>query len=145
MKLSNKSEYAILAMVALTKEYHKNESLHIREIAALQKIPNRYLEQLLATLRSGGLIKSIRGAKGGYVLARDPKKITVLDVLKCIEGVDAALPTVDSTCETAEAEAIQEVWLEANQAAHEVLQKYTLQELCDRQATRQQIETMYYI
>ncbi|KYC36769.1 Rrf2 family transcriptional regulator [Scytonema hofmannii PCC 7110] len=145
MKLSNKSEYAILAMVALAKKYHNNESLHIREIAALQKIPNRYLEQLLATLRSGGLIKSIRGSKGGYILARDPKKITVLDILKCIEGVDAALPTVDSACDTVEAETIQEVWLEANQAAHQVLQKYTLQELCDRQATRQQIENMYYI
>ncbi len=78
-------------------------------------------------------------------MARDPKKITVLDILKCIEGVDAALPTVDSACDTVEAETIQEVWLEANQAAHQVLQKYTLQELCDRQATRQQIENMYYI
>ncbi|GAA6619826.1 RrF2 family transcriptional regulator [Scytonema sp. NUACC26] len=145
MKLSNKSEYAILAMVALAKRYHSNECLHIREIAALQKIPNRYLEQLLATLRSGGLIKSIRGSKGGYVLARDPKKITVLDVLKCIEGVDAAVPTMDSTCHTVEAEAIQEVWIEANQAAYQVLQKYSLQELRDRQASRQQIENMYYI
>lgn len=145
MKLSNKSEYAILAMVALARRFHDNECLHIKEIAALQKIPNRYLEQLLATLRSGGLIKSIRGSKGGYVLARDPKKITVLDVLKCIEGVDAALPTVDSDCNTVEAEAIQEVWLEANQAAYQVLQKYSLQELCDRQVARQQIENMYYI
>lgn len=144
MKLSNKLEYAILALLELAKRYHSDESLHIRGIAALQSIPTRYLEQILATLRNGGLIKSVRGSKGGYVLARDPKKITVLDVLNCIEGVDA-VSTPDSTPQTVDNEVIEEVWEQANQAAYSVLQKCTLQELCERQASRQQMENMYYI
>jgi Rrf2 family protein len=87
MELSNKTEYAILSLLALAKCYADGESLQIREIAARQNIPNRYLEELLATLRRGGLIKSIRGVKGGYVLAREPQKITILDALRCIEGL----------------------------------------------------------
>ncbi|MHC5730890.1 MAG: RrF2 family transcriptional regulator, partial [Nostoc sp.] len=116
-----------------------------REIAALQDIPNRYLEQLLATLRRGGLINSIRGAKGGYVLARDPQKITVLDAFSCMEGSDIVVSNCEPTPNTVEGELIQEVWQEARQAANSVLEKYTLQDLCDRRAIRQQKELMYYI
>lgn len=145
MVISNKSEYALLALLELTTCYPKGEALQIREIAALQDIPNRYLEQLLATLRRGGLIKSIRGAKGGYVLARDPQKITILDAFSCMEGSEA----VDSACEptpnTVEGELIQEVWQEARQAANSVLEKYTLQDLCEKRAIREQKELMYYI
>lgn len=144
MVLSNKSEYALLALLELATCYPNGESLQIREIAALQNIPNRYLEQLLATLRRQGLIKSIRGAKGGYVLARDPRTITVLDALSCMEGLDAAVPTDEPTPNTIENQLIQEVWQEARQAANFVLQKHTLQDLCERRASRAQ-ELMYYI
>jgi Rrf2 family protein len=145
MELSNKSEYALLSLLALAKNYSSGESLQIREIAAQQNIPNRYLEELLATLRRGGLIKSIRGVKGGYVLAREPKKITVLDALRCIEGLGTAEPTKSSTPKTVETDVIDEVWEEVRQEAFAVLEKYTLQDLCDRRITRQQMELMYYI
>lgn len=145
MELSNKSEYALLALLELANCYQTGDSLQIRQIAALQDIPNRYLEQLLATLRRGGLIKSIRGAKGGYVLARDPRKITILDAFNCIEGADSMMPTEDTSSKTAESEVIYEVWQEARQAANSVLQKYSLQDLCERRASRQNIEIMYYI
>ncbi|MEH2071899.1 MAG: Rrf2 family transcriptional regulator [Nostoc sp.] len=145
MVISNKSEYALLALLELATCYPNGDALQIREIAALQDIPNRYLEQLLATLRRGGLIKSIRGAKGGYVLARDPKAITVLDAFTCMEGSDVAVSTCEPPPSTVEGELIQEVWQEARQAANSVLEKYTLQDLCDRRAIRQQKELMYYI
>ncbi|MBW4613234.1 MAG: Rrf2 family transcriptional regulator [Desmonostoc vinosum HA7617-LM4] len=145
MVLSNKSEYALLALLELANCYPNGESLQIREIAALQDIPNRYLEQLLATLRRGGLIKSIRGAKGGYVLAREPRNITILDALTCMEGLDTVESNTDQTSNGIESEVINEVWQEARQAANSVLQKYTLQDLCDRRAARKQIEIMYYI
>ncbi|WP_392532958.1 RrF2 family transcriptional regulator [Nostoc sp. C117] len=145
MVISNKSEYALLALLELATCYPNGDALQIREIAVLQDIPNRYLEQLLATLRRGGLIKSIRGAKGGYVLARDPRAITVLDAFMCMEGSDAAASTCEPTPNTVEGELIQEVWLEARQAANSVLEKYTLQDLCERRAIRQQKELMYYI
>ncbi|WP_017318636.1 RrF2 family transcriptional regulator [Mastigocladopsis repens] len=145
MELSNKSEYAILSLIALAACYFTGESLQIREIAARQNIPNRYLEELLATLRRGGLIKSIRGVKGGYVLARDPRKITLLDAFRCIEGLDADVPDKTSTSKTVETEVIQEMWEEARQAAYSVLQKYTLHDVCEQRAKRRQMELMYYI
>lgn len=145
MVISNKSEYAILALLELAACYPNGESLQIREIAALQDIPNRYLEQLLATLRRRGLIKSIRGAKGGYVLARDPRTITILDAFSCMEGLDVVDSSCESTPNTIEGELIQEVWHEASQAANAVLQKYTLQDLCERRASRKDKELMYYI
>ncbi|AFZ24094.1 rrf2 family protein, putative transcriptional regulator [Cylindrospermum stagnale PCC 7417] len=145
MELSNKSEYAILALLELATCYPKGEPLQIREIAALQHIPSRYLEQLLATLRRQGLIKSIRGAKGGYVLAREPGKITLLDALNCMEGLDPVPSSFDPHQHTVEGEVIQDVWLEARQAANTVLQKYTLQDLCERRVTRERRELMYYI
>jgi Rrf2 family protein len=129
-------------MLGLATYYHGGEPLHIRQIAALQDIPDRYLEQLLATLRRGGLIKSIRGAKGGYVLTREPWKITLLEVLGCIEGLEMAVSFQNTTDKSVESKLIQEIWQEARQAANLVWQKYTLQDLCDR---RRQLEPMYYI
>jgi Rrf2 family protein len=131
-------------MLELANCYRRNESLQIQQIALLQNIPNRYLEQLLATLRRGGLIKSIRGSKGGYILARDPQQITLLDVLNCIEGVETVL-TDDITSKTTESKIIQDVWCEARQAANSVWQKYTLQDLCELRDNRRQIQFMYYI
>ena len=145
MEISNKSEYALLALLELASRYASGESLQIRQMAVLQDIPNRYLEQLLATLRRGGLIKSIRGAKGGYVLAREPRKITLLEAWSCIEGVDAVTAKVEQNAKTLETQIIQEVWQEARQAANAVLANYTLQDLCDRRSTRQNKEMMYYI
>jgi Rrf2 family protein len=145
VELSNKSEYALLALLELASCYNSGESLQIRQIAALQDIPNRYLEQLLATLRRGGLIKSIRGAKGGYVLARDPRKITILDAFNCIEGSDVVSSPDDTSPTTVESDVIHEVWQEARQAAYGVMQNYTLQDLCERRAVRRNMELMYYI
>lgn len=145
VELSNKSEYALLALLELADRYTSGESLQIRQMAMLQDIPNRYLEQLLATLRRRGLIKSIRGAKGGYVLARDPRTITLLDAVSCMEGLDAVAPEVDKNSTHIETQLIQEVWYEAGQAANAVLQKYTLQDLCDRRASQGNKQLMYYI
>ncbi|OUL36457.1 transcriptional regulator [Nostoc sp. T09] len=144
MEISNKSEYALLALLELASRYPSGESLQIRQMAVLQDIPNRYLEQLLATLRRGGLIKSIRGAKGGYVLARDPRKISLLEAWSCIEGVDAVAP-IDKNSKTVETQIIEEIWHEARQAANSVLEKYTLQDLCERRSKQREKELMYYI
>ncbi|NJM70020.1 MAG: Rrf2 family transcriptional regulator [Scytonema sp. RU_4_4] len=145
MELSNKTEYAILSLIALAACYSDGESLQIREIAVRQNIPNRYLEELLATLRRGGLIKSIRGVKGGYVLAREPQKITLLDAFRCMQGLDVDVPNKNPTTTSVETEVIQEIWQEACQAAYSVLQKYTLHDLCEQRAKQRQMENMYYI
>ncbi len=145
MELSCKSEYALLALIELASHYSSNEPLQIRQIAAEQNIPDRYLEQLLATLRRSGLVRSQRGAKGGYVLAREPWKITVLEVVSSIEGTDAQPPELNREPKSIEGMVIREVWQEVGQAADAVLQKYTLQDLTEKRNSRQQLDLMYYI
>ncbi|MEA5450134.1 Rrf2 family transcriptional regulator [Leptolyngbya sp. CCNP1308] len=144
MDLSSKSEYALLALLELSPHYDSGEPLQIRQIASQQNIPDRYLEQLLATLRRAGLVKSQRGARGGYLLARDPWKITLYDVVSCIEGFE---PQADPTqmSNTPEAQVIKGVWGEVRQAAEGVLQNYTLQDMVEKRNAQQQVDIMYYI
>ncbi|MEM9088046.1 MAG: Rrf2 family transcriptional regulator [Cyanobacteria bacterium P01_F01_bin.53] len=144
MELSCKSEYALLALIELSLHYSKGEPLRICQIAAEQEIPDRYLEQLLATLRRAGFVKSQRGAKGGYLLTREPWKMTLLDVVSCIEGFEAKAKEVKSP-KTTEGAVVGEVWQEVRQSAEAVLEKYTLQDLVDKRNARQQVDLMYYI
>ena len=145
VELSCKSEYAILALLELADRYDEGEPMQIRQIAAEQSIPDRYLEQLLATMRRCGLIRSQRGAKGGYILAREPWKITLLEIINCLEGSDFDRSEKDSPAQTVESAVIWEVWQEARSIANSVLQKYTLQDMCEKRNGRRQLNLMYYI
>jgi Rrf2 family protein len=132
-------------MLELAAHYDSGEPLQIRQIAAEQNIPDRYLEQLLATLRRCGLVRSQRGAKGGYLLAREPWKITLLDVVSGIEGLDNQSTDSRKDTKSVEGMVIWEVWQEAGQAANSVLQKYTLKDLTEKRDARRQLDIMYYI
>lgn len=145
MDLSCKSEYALLALMALAANVGRGEPLQIRQIAAEQSIPDRYLEQLLATLRRGGLVRSQRGAKGGYVLASEPWKITLLEIVNCIEGVETQGADAQREPKSVEGSVIFEVWQEARSASDAVLQGYTLQDLLEKRDARRQLDIMYYI
>lgn len=134
-----------MALLELADHYSENEPLQIRQIAAEQNIPDRYLEQLLATLRRSGLVRSQRGAKGGYVLSREPWKITLLEIVSSIEGTDMQPSELDREAKSIEGMVIREVWHEAGRAADAVLQKYTLQDLAEKRNSRQQLDLMYYI
>jgi Rrf2 family protein len=146
VEISCKSEYALLALLELAVSYNSGEPLQIRQISAQQNIPDRYLEQLLATLRRAGIVRSQRGAKGGYLLAREPWKITIFEVISCLEGFDTQVNEESApNAKSLEGAVICEIWQEAHQAAHAVFQKYTLQDLCDRRDSRRQLDLMYYI
>jgi Rrf2 family protein len=126
--------------------YHSGEPMQIRQIATQQNIPDRYLEQLLATLRRGGIVKSQRGSKGGYFLAREPRKITILEILECLEGLEMrANSEEDINPQSVDSSVVEEIWQEACQAANAVLQKYSLQDLCEKRDSRRQLDIMYYI
>lgn len=145
MELSCKTEYALLALLELTSYYNEGEPLQIRQIAAVQNIPDRYLEQLLATLRRGGLVHSQRGAKGGYVLGREPWKITLLDVINCLEGLESKASKSEITPKTVERSIVGEIWQEVHDRANDVLRGYTLQDLCEKRNYIRQLDIMYYI
>jgi Rrf2 family protein len=144
VELSCKSEYALLALMTLAGHFKGNDPLQIRQISVQQNIPDRYLEQLLATLRRSGLVRSQRGAKGGYVLAREPWQITVLEVMTCIEGRDITFPSCDKSVKTVEKKVVRDIWHTSCEAMRVVLQQQTLQDLCDLRDA-QQSELMYYI
>ncbi|MEI6429794.1 MAG: Rrf2 family transcriptional regulator [Pseudanabaena sp. ELA607] len=147
MELSVKSQYAILALLQLAEQFTDEQPLQIRQIATQQNIPDRYLEQLLATLKRQGLVKSLRGAKGGYLLARAPWQISVWDVIQGIEGHDLRDEPNSGTIqgESCALEVIHDVWQAARLAATQVLQECTLKDLCDQKRDRQTSNTMYYI
>ena len=83
--ISTKGVYGLTAMYELSKHDRKNP-MQIKEISSNANIPQNYLEQLLSKLRRAELVKSIRGAKGGYILALEPEDIKVLDILVALEG-----------------------------------------------------------
>ena len=82
--ISTKGVYGLTAMYELSK-HQEDTPMQIKEISANASIPQNYLEQLLSKLRRAELVKSIRGARGGYVLARDPSEIKIVDILIALE------------------------------------------------------------
>ncbi len=144
MELSCKSEYALLALLELSLNYDKGDPLQIRQIATQQDIPDRYLEQLLATLRRGGFVKSQRGAKGGYLLAQAPWNVILLDVVNCIEGLEKKDNGSDAVL-TTERQVVRGVWQEVQTAARGVLSAHTLQDLVEQCNAKHQVDLMYYI
>lgn len=91
MQLSKKSEYAVRA-IALLASQGVDRSSQSGDIAHQAEIPHKFLEQILLTLRRGGLVVSKRGAGGGYRIAREPRLISVAEVILCVEGETMALP-----------------------------------------------------
>jgi Rrf2 family protein len=94
MQLSTKARYAVRAMIELAVNYGKGPTL-LKEIATRQEISEKYLEQLMGPLRAAGLIYTLRGNKGGYILGKDPREVTVYNVISVVEGSLAPVPCVD--------------------------------------------------
>jgi Rrf2 family cysteine metabolism transcriptional repressor len=96
VRISAKAEYACLAVIALAERHREDRPLRIREIAGAQKIPATFLMQILLKLKRGGLVKSTRGSSGGYRLARPPDEISLIDVLRIVDGHDLTAPERNS-------------------------------------------------
>jgi len=125
-----------------------DEPMMTKEIAEKQNLPAAYLEQLMLTLRKAALVNATRGAKGGYALARDPKAITLAQVIEALEGrLDIAdCADVPSCCLDPHACALKEVFVTANKALHEVFDGVSLAALVENQRAREREGTsMYFI
>jgi len=85
MKLTNKSEYALLALVALARNYSKG-LVSGELLAERQGIPKRFLQQILFALKQGGFVRSVKGKAGGYMLARDPRQVSLAEIVRFFEG-----------------------------------------------------------
>lgn len=137
MRLTAKSEYGVLASIDLACNYGAGP-VSAREIAERRQIPPRFLEQLFVALRRAGIVSAVRGAKGGFVLSRDPGDITVLDVVEALEG-----PLQASVCDSGREAgcgksgtcAAAPVWAKATLALRDVFASATLASLAGTQGT----------
>jgi len=93
MRLSRKSEYALLALVDLARNFEK-KLVTISDLAETNEIPQKYLEQILILLKQSGFVRSVRGPSGGYKLSKDPSKITTAEVIRSIDGPLAPVVSV---------------------------------------------------
>lgn len=132
MKLSTKGRYGLRALIDLAK-YSEIEPVSISSIAVRQGISERYLEQLMALLKKSGLVKSIRGAGGGYTLAKAADEISVGDVLRALEGnldpVDCPAFEGDAGCESAGFCVTKHVWKRINESINQTVNEMKISEL----------------
>ncbi len=125
---TSKVDYALRALLDLAAQ-SPDKPAQSREIAARQNIPESYLHQLLVILRRAGLVRSVRGASGGYVLGRDSRQVTAADVVKALHGPDflGEAPSEDGFAPTASA--VRRLHARLNQAVQSELQRTTLEDL----------------
>ncbi len=150
MKISTKGHYGVQAMFELAQHYGKGP-VSLKSIAERQDLSEHYLEQLIASLRRAGLVKSVRGAQGGYILARDPADIKVGDIIRVLEGPIAPVECVSDAdsdqCLKAESCVTRSVWEKVRNSIEEVLDSITLADMCKdaEQAKISKNFYMYYI
>ena len=137
MKLSTKGRYATRALLDLA--LHGDEGLVLaRDISSRIGVSESYLEQLFMPVRTAGLIRAVRGARGGFALARPPSDITLSQIIQATEGSIAPSDCVDdgNVCTRSGACVTREVWAEMKTAMDKVLANTTLQDLVNRHADR---------
>ena len=138
MKLSTRSRYGLRAMMVLAMHLG-DEPVMTKEIAERQNLPITYLEQLMLTLRKAGLVIATRGAKGGYVLARDARAIPLVEIVEALEGpLDIAdCADVPNCCLDANACALKEIFAKANKALYDVFDRVSLAQLAEDQMAKE--------
>jgi Rrf2 family cysteine metabolism transcriptional repressor len=144
MKLSTKGKYGVQALFALA--IHEGTGpLSLKAIADQQGLSEHYLEQLAAPLRKAGLVESIRGAQGGYILARPTNKITMGDIIRVLEGpIGFADSPNDPRMEDPVHRVVNRVWEQVSDRIVEVVDSVTLYDLVEQAKVEQSRETLMF-
>lgn len=139
MKFGVGVDYSLKALLMLADRYPSAQPLRVEEIAAAQGVPENYLRRLLIELKRGGLVASQKGPNGGYMLARQPSRITMADVVETIEGeympVECLEDGANSVCPRDGGCPMRDVWREVRDSVVGILRKATLQSLAERRKT----------
>ena len=139
MKLSVKSDYAARAVLALSRSFQTGQAQKVDDLAAAQGIPANYLVQILIELKAQGIVKSIRGKEGGYLLARPPAEISMGDVLRAVHGQVFDTPALsDPQCPPE----LRAAWQKLQDTLDQTANATTFQQLLEQGAEK---EKMYYI
>ena len=137
MQLSTRAIYGMRAMLALARTHGLGSTL-LKDIAEREGLPGTYLEQLMVILRKTGFVLAVRGAKGGYTLARDPSQISVLSIMEALEGplVLAECPTGSGCCGRTGACALEDLWALGTRALHQAYVRISLAALLELQKAK---------
>ncbi|WP_291632802.1 RrF2 family transcriptional regulator [Clostridium sp.] len=131
MKLSTKGRYGVKAMVDLAINYGE-QPVSIKSISERQSISEYYLEQLFSSLRKAELIKSVRGAQGGYILNRAPEKITIYEVINVLEGpIEISNCLEEGSCNNIDCCATRLLWKKIKNSIDSVTTSITLKDIVD--------------
>lgn len=148
MKLSTKGRYGLKAMFELALHYGEGP-IPLKNVAESQGISEHYLEQLIAVLRKNGLVQSVRGSQGGYMLIDSPSEITVGDIIRVLEGdiAPADCVTEDSAaCEREMKCVTRLVWMKIRDSINSVIDGITLEDMLDDYSEmNNDNEYMYFI
>jgi Rrf2 family cysteine metabolism transcriptional repressor len=149
VKISTRGEYGLRAMLDLA-DYYRQDPINLGSIAKRQEISESYLEQLVAVLKKAGLVTSVRGAQGGYELARDPAQIKVSEIFTALEGPIAPAECVresatEGECRNFQRCAVQLLWRKLRNSITAVLEATTLADLVDQSRKMNQDNFIYHI
>ncbi|MBB5150175.1 MULTISPECIES: cysteine metabolism transcriptional regulator CymR [Ureibacillus] len=139
MKISTKGRYGLTIMIELAKHYGDGP-LPLRKIAEEKNLSEAYLEQLVSPLRIAGLVKSVRGAYGGYLLAIPPSKISAADVIRVLEGPIQPVEGIEE-----EEPPQQQLWIRIRDAVKQVLDTTTIEDLANYTDETEYDGYMFYI
>ena len=147
MNISAKSKYAVRALVELAERTGPADHAPVRlnDIAASREMPLQFLEQVFAALRRAGIVRSRRGASGGYILARPAEQISVLEIVEALDGLLTPAVCTQGQCERIEGCGAATVWLEAKEAVEDVFRRTTIAGLAERERANGGRQAMFYI
>ena len=133
MKLSAKSRYGTRLMLDMAQHYEEGP-IHLATVAKRQGISVKYLEQIIIPLKKANYVKSVRGPKGGHILAKPPAEITIGEIVALLEDSVSLAACFDNPmiCERSQVCATRDIWQEAAQAMFDILQSITLADLLSR-------------
>jgi len=138
MKISTKGRYAVRVMLDLALN-NTGECIKVKDIAGRQGISEKYLEQIIAVLNRAGYVKSVRGAQGGYRIAKAPAEYTVGMILRLTEGSMAPVACLEegaAKCERCDTCDTLEVWQTLYEAVNNVIDNITIEDLVEKHKSR---------
>lgn len=140
MKISTKGRYGLRTLMDIAR-HQESGAVTLHEIAARQKISVKYLWQVINPLKTAGLLRVTRGAKGGYTLARAPEQITLFEVISTLEGSLSPVECLENKayCDQQSVCVAQSVWLDVYQAIEKTLKGITLETILTRQRETTQV------
>jgi Rrf2 family protein len=145
MRISTKIRYGTRAMLELACRYGEGP-IELKEIAKKESISLKYLEQVIIPFRSAGLVKSVRGSKGGYSLAKPPSEIFLNDLVEILEGPINLTECLrdPKVCQKSASCVTRDIWKEVSEAIYRIFHSITLEEMVNRKREREGLNPAMY-